>query len=108
MVVESSEEALEYEKRLETFVEKERLRAGTETIMREGRDAYDIIRSSSEGADLLLLGIRVPGEDETPEEYSEYYRRLLDMTRGLPPTALLMAAEQVDFWRIFQSGTKAV
>ncbi len=108
MVVESREEAVEYEKRLETFVEKERLRAGTETIMREGRDVYDIIRSSSEGADLLLLGIRVPGEDETPEEYSEYYRRLLDMTRGFPPTALLMAAEQVDFWRIFQSGTKAV
>jgi amino acid transporter len=108
MVVESSEEAVEYEKRLETFVEKERLRAETVTIMREGRDVYDIIRSSSEGADLLLLGIRVPGEDETPEEYSEYYSRLLDMTRGLPPTALLMAAEQVDFWRIFQSGTKAV
>jgi hypothetical protein len=108
MVVESREEAVEYEKRLETFVEKERLRAGTETIIREGRDVYDIIRSSSEGADLLLLGIRVPGEDETPEEYSEYYRRLLDMTRGFPPTALLMAAEQVDFWRIFQSGTKAV
>ena len=104
MIVENREEAIEYEKRLEEFVEKERLNAETETIMREGRDPYEIIRSSSEGADFVFLGIRAPGEGETPEQYSAYYRRLLEHTRDLPPTALLMAAEHVDFRRIFQSG----
>jgi hypothetical protein len=103
MIVESKEEAIEYEKQLEEFVVKERLKAETETIMREGRDPYEIIRSSSEGADLVFLGIRTPGEEETPEEYSDYYRRLLEQTRELPPTALLMAAEQIDFRRIFDS-----
>jgi amino acid transporter len=108
LVVESNEEAVEYEKRLEDFVEKERLKAETETILREGRDVYDIIRTSSEGADLVFLGLRPPGEEEPAVEYSAYYERLLVETRDLPPTALLMAAEQVDFWRIFDSDAEPV
>jgi hypothetical protein len=108
LVVESGEEAVEYEKRLEQFVEKERLKAETETILREGRDVYDVIRTSSEGADLVFLGLRPPGEEESAEEYSAYYERLLIETRELPPTALLMATEQVDFWRIFDSDAEPV
>ena len=103
MVVDSETEALEYEKRLEDFVEKERLKAGTETIMREGRDVYEIIRTSSEGADLVLLGIRAPEGGETVQEYAAYYGHLLEMTDRLPPTALLMASEDIDFKRIFDS-----
>jgi hypothetical protein len=108
LVVESGEEAVEYEKKLEQFVEKERLQAETETILRKGRDVYDIIRTSSEGADLVFLGLRPPGEEEPAEEYSAYYERLLVETRDLPPTALLMATEQVDFWRIFDSDAEPV
>ena len=108
LVVESNEEAVEYERRLEQFVEKERLKAETETILRNGRDVYDIIRTSSEGADLVFLGLRPPGEEEPAEEYSAYYERLLIETRDLPPTALTMAAEQVDFWRIFDSDAEPV
>ncbi len=108
LVVESGEEAVEYERRLEQFVEKERLKAETETILRNGRDVYDIIRTSSEGADLVFLGLRPPGEEEPAEEYSAYYERLLIETRDLPPTALTMAAEQVDFWRIFDSDAEPV
>jgi len=105
MVVESREEAIEYEKRLEEFVVKERLKAETETILRQERDVYDIIRASSQGADFVFLGIRMPGDEESAEEYSEYYRRLLEETRDLPPTALLMAAEQIEFWRMFRSSS---
>jgi amino acid transporter len=107
MVVESREEAIEYEKRLEEFVVKERLKAETETILRQGRDVYDIIRSSSQGADFVFLGIRMPGAEESAEEYSGYYRKLLEETRDLPPAALLMAAEQIEFWRMFRSSSKS-
>ncbi len=103
MIVDREEEALEYERRLEEFVEKERLRAETEAIMRQERDPYEIIRTSSEGADLVFLGIRTPADDETAENFTSYYQRLLEETRDLPPAALVMAAEQIDFWRIFES-----
>jgi amino acid transporter len=104
LVVEDEEERVEYEKALQAFVEKERLRASTETIIRKGRDVYDIIRTYSEGADMVFLGLRPPAEDEGAGAYSNYYQALLEETRDLPPTALLMAAEQIDFRRIFESG----
>ncbi len=89
--------------RLATFVQEQRVHAVPEVILREGRNVDAVILESSRGADLVFLGLRTPGEAETAEEYAEYYSKILESTRGLPPTALLMATEQVDFNRIFRS-----
>lgn len=103
IVVEKESERDGAAQRLATFVQEQRVQAVPEVILREGRDVDAVIRESSRGADLVFLGLRSPGEAETAEEYAKYYGRILESTHDLPPTALLMATEQVDFNRIFRS-----
>ena len=50
----------------------------------------------------MFLGMRAPAQDESAEEYREYYRNLIERTKGLPPTALILAAEKTDFYAIFE------
>lgn len=51
---------------------------------------------------MVFLGMRTPDEQETAEAYSSYYADLLKQTENLPVTVLSMAAEKVEFSRIFQ------
>ncbi len=67
-----------------------------------GDSAFDVIARASGDSDLVLLGLRPPESDEAPEDYSEYYAQLLSNTDGLPATALVLAAEDIDFQRIFE------
>lgn len=59
------------------------------------------ICESSGDADMVFLGLRPPEELETIDAYAEYYQGILDLTEGLPPTVLTMAAEEIDFGKIF-------
>jgi amino acid transporter len=61
----------------------------------------DIIQKQSESADLVLLGLRKPGEDETPQQYAQYYARFLEKIDHLPPTLVVLAGEDVHFKDIF-------
>jgi hypothetical protein len=65
-------------------------------------DIFDIIREASQAASLVFIGVREPATEETPEAYSEYYRLLLDRTENFPPTAMVLAAEDIKFQQIFQ------
>jgi len=102
-IVSSAEERDELAKRSESFIESRRLDAEMEVIYGRSRDVFETIRTASEGADLVFLGMRAPGNDETVEEYSRYYQDLLARSEGLPPTVMVMAAEAVEFYRVFES-----
>ncbi len=59
------------------------------------------IREASKDADLVFIGMRPPGEDETVESYADYYAQLMARTAGFPPMAIVLAAEDLKFQDIF-------
>jgi len=89
--------------RLEQFVRSSRIRARAEVFVKPpDGDVFDFIRDLSRGADLVFLGMRAPQDGETAEDYCQYYRDLLAHTEGLPPAALALAAEEMDYYAIFE------
>ena len=101
-IVSSEKDVRETRERIGQFIRKGRVDARAEVLVQRTPDVFETIRQNSQGADLVLLGLRDPGDDETVESYAQYYRGLLANTHGLPPTALVLASESIDFFGIFQ------
>ena len=74
----------------------EGLRIGAEADVIVGRrDEFPrILRETSADADLVFLGLAPP--DKVPD-FTAYYEQLQKTTAGLPPTAFVLAAEDLDF-----------
>lgn len=70
-----------------------RLDATSRVLTLEGRSFKQVLHQSSEGADLVFLGMATPHDD-----FSSYYRGLQALTSGLPTTLLALASPdfQVD------------
>lgn len=102
-VVSSEDEMADAKTRLDTFLSDARVSAKTEVIVGGNVRAMEVIRQSSTDADLVFLGLRAPAKDESAEDFSEYYEERLRMTQTFAATAFVMAAEPIDFQRIFES-----
>ena len=74
-----------------------RIGAKSEVILAEGRSFNSILKESSVTADLVFLGLAVPGDN-----LMEYYQTLHDRISGLPPTVMVLAAENLDFSELLQ------
>jgi amino acid transporter len=86
---------------LEEFIAESRIHAEPDVVVRApDQSPFDAIREATADCSLVFLGLQVPGEDTTPDEFRLYYRDLMEQTRGLPTTAFVMASENVDFTRI--------
>jgi len=89
--------------RLDALIETGRLKAEAEVLVLEPEgDAFQLIRTASAEADLVFLGMRPPDPGDSVEDYSRYYAALLEKTEGLPATALILAAEDIEFRRILE------
>jgi len=88
--------------RLDGFINRTRIDAGSEALVRSGEGAFADIRRHSSDATLVFMGMRAPAPGETLDAYRLYYRQLLSHTDGFPPTALVLAAQDTDFYAIFQ------
>ena len=77
-----------------------RFAAEVHVLAYEG-EPLETARSHSRGADLVFLGMRRRGDEESLDEYASYYAALARRTEGLPPTALVTAADLVDLHRLF-------
>jgi len=77
-----------------------RFEARVEVTATDG-DPYQIIRQKSRQADLVFMGLRPRAADEPVAAYSAYYAELGRKTDGMPPTALVVAAEGVDLHQLF-------
>lgn len=86
---------------LKGFLSDARVEAESRVIDSGDRPFADIIREESKGAALALVGLRKPGQDETTEEYADYFRALAQSLSAVPSLAFVLAAEDVDFRRIF-------
>ncbi len=102
-IVDSEEQRPGAEQRHREFLTKTRLQAQGEVIVRSSSEhtVFQTIREASQGAHLVFLGLRPPEEGQDAADYSAYYKKLLEETKGLPPTALVMGAENIAFSRIF-------
>ncbi len=102
-IVSSEEEIQVARSRLDAIVTKRRIEADIDVMLRDAGSSYlDIIRQVSGDADLVFLGLRPPDPDESLEDYTRYYSQLLADTDGMPATSLALAAEDIDFQRIFE------
>ncbi len=101
-IVSNEMDVRETRERIGQFIRKTRIEARADVLVQSTPDVFESIRHHSQGADLVLLGLRAPGDQETVESYAQYYRALLSNTQGLPPTAFVLAAESIDFLGIFQ------
>ena len=88
---------------LAAFLEGARVKAETRIIESEGRNFTDIIREKSAGAALSFVGLRRPEPDETVADYAAYFGALVSSLKGVSPMAFVLAAEDVDFRRIFSA-----
>ena len=100
-IVENEKAIAGTEEKLREYIAGIRVRAVPSVIVRCRDNLFEQIREHSQGADLVFLGIRHPEPDESVESYADYYAGLLRNTEGLPPAAMVMAAEKIDFSRIF-------
>ncbi|MDX1682906.1 MAG: hypothetical protein R3336_07300, partial [Phycisphaeraceae bacterium] len=100
MVVDSEAAAESAKENLDELVGRFRSRITTEILVGEDASFEEILTESSQGADLVLLGMRDPDLMDDPEEYPAYYENLRRRTQGLPTTAYVLMAEDVSFDQI--------
>ena len=101
-VAESEERVDESKRLLEGFLAEARVKAETVVLApRASLSPMSLIRDTSASSDLVLLGLRRPGDGETDEAYGEYVRNGFAATASLPLVAFALASEDVDFKSIF-------
>lgn len=99
-IAETESECDAAQHRLTTFIEEQRIPAEAKVIVRQEEEIFDMIRQSSAGAGLVFMGMRPPVEEEDAEAYSRYYGQLIETTQAMPPLALVLASEPIEFRRV--------
>ncbi len=87
---------------LETSLSKylidSRIKANIEVFVHPGKDKADIIAAKSKDADVVFLGMKAPEEGVC---YEEDYRRIINFSKELQTSVLVMASEDLNFQDIF-------
>ena len=91
----------EAETAMTEFLKEARVKAETRIIVSDGRPFADTICAESSDAVFSFVGLRSPEPDETAEDYAQYFRNLRTSLADVSPVAFVVAAEDVDFMRIF-------
>lgn len=102
-VIFSEGDRADTEKGLRAFLEQGRLDAEIEIILGDESNIFSTIKDVSLDADFVFIGLRPPAPDEPIEEYSHYYSNLVQRSSGIPSTAYVLAAEDINFQKIFSS-----
>ena len=92
----------EAESELAKYLKGARIEAETRVLESEGRPFADIIRENSADAKMSFVGLRPPRADEPAPSYSDYFALLRDALAGVPQTIFVLAAEGIDFRRMFE------
>jgi len=81
------------EQRLTRLFESARLDASARIILREGQSIRSLMCENSSGADLAILGLRLPEDGDDVQTVFEHYNHLLEV---LPTTILVHSAGTFD------------
>ena len=85
------------EQNLDQLVKSLRIGAIPRVIVADGRPFNDILIAISRTADLVFLGLAIPGED-----FCSYYLDLKQRTAALPTTMFVLASEDLEFAEVLQ------
>ena len=91
----------EVEEELSDFLSESRIDAVTRIFESGNRPFGEIIAENSFDAALTLAGLRKPEDAETPGEYAAYFGAICEGVPRIPSAILVLAAEDIDFRRIF-------
>ncbi|HKJ01609.1 MAG TPA: hypothetical protein VJ997_04115 [Longimicrobiales bacterium] len=94
MVVPTASAAADAEANLTRVLAQTRTGLKPHVLVRHGRPFQEILHESSQGADLILMGMAAPTEGL---DFAAYYERLQSWTANLPCTVFVLAAEDVAF-----------
>jgi amino acid transporter len=92
-VIEKEEAREGVEKNLQAVVEQARLRAEVKVIVRNGHPISSIMHGASSEADLTILGLRLPSNDQSSVEF---YNRYNEFVNSLPTTLLVCSARNFE------------
>ena len=92
----------EAESELAKYLKGARIEAETRVLESEGRPFAEIIRENSADAVMSFVGLRQPREEEPASSYGDYFSLLCDALEGVPQTVFVLAAEGIDFRRMFE------
>ncbi|MBE9128521.1 MULTISPECIES: amino acid permease [unclassified Coleofasciculus] len=85
---------------LEDLTGQLRIGARSQVIVSKGQPFPEILRRSSQSADLVFLGMAQPGE-----KFTSYYEGLQKLTAGLPTTVIVLAEPDFAFSEVLQETT---
>ncbi|NRA64616.1 MAG: Na-K-Cl cotransporter [Pseudobacteriovorax sp.] len=102
-IVKNETEKEAAEKMLQKFLLNGRLKMSLQIVIKESwrQSLKKTITSMSSDADLVFIGMRPPEIDESTADYKNYYESIIDLTSDLPPAAIVMAAQEIDFAKVF-------
>ncbi|MDZ7683556.1 MAG: Na-K-Cl cotransporter [Fodinibius sp.] len=98
MVVDDQKGAADAERNLSEIMDNIRIDAKAEVLVSEGRAFNEILHESSQGADLVLMGMAEPAK--ISEDYVTYYEKLQDRLENLPTTIMVLAGEDISFGEV--------
>ncbi|MGA1864901.1 MAG: Na-K-Cl cotransporter [bacterium] len=101
-IVKSEEDRIKVIENMENFLVRGRLRAKLDVLVNSQNNIQTTIKNFSQDADLVWMGMRAPGQDESDQEYAAYYENLLKSTKGYPPLAFVLTGEDISFSEIFK------
>jgi hypothetical protein len=99
-IVDPDESPEDAERILQEYIQTQRIEAKVDVMVKDRPDVFEMMRETSRDTDLVLMGIRPPEEGEDLDVYTSSYRRLVINTEGLPPSALVLAAQDIEFFRL--------
>lgn len=99
LVVSTEAAAESAEENLRQLAESLRIGAVPQVIVAYDRPFDEILKISSQTADLVLLGLATP---DSVDDFSDYYTKLHTRIIGLPNALLVMASEELAFSDVLQ------
>ena len=97
MVAPNEDAAQEMRRSVGERLRETRTGAHLDVILAEGRPFDQILRETSAGSDLVLIGLAAPTLDS---DFAAYYTALRQRTAGLPTTLFVLAAEDIAFGQV--------
>ncbi|MDA0267475.1 MAG: amino acid permease [Cyanobacteria bacterium] len=99
LVVPDPAAATAAEENLDRLTESLRIGASSQIIVADGRPFNEILRISSQMADLVFLGLAAP---KSAEAFGTYYEELQKQSSPLPSTIFVMASEDLAFAEVLK------
>lgn len=95
MMVDSDAAVEKAQENLSHILEEIRIDAETDIIAGNGRNFDEVLKSNSENADLIFMGLAAPSES-----FEEYYASIQERIKDLPTTVLALASQEVSFGKV--------